>query len=53
MFDPLEGHDKILNPRNVVKVPDIPRFGVKRIAKEYHRLENQGQNAENGTAYEK
>lgn len=42
MFDPLEGHEKILNPRNVVNVPDIPGFGVKRTAKEYHRVNNQG-----------
>ena len=40
MFDPSEGHEKILNTRNVVKVPDIPSFGVKRNAKEYHGLEN-------------
>ena len=53
MFDPSEGHKKILNTRNVVKVPDIPSFGVKRTAKEYHRLENKGLNAEDGTAYEK
>lgn len=42
MFDPSEEHEKVLNTRNVVKVPDILRFGVKRTAKEYHRLENQG-----------